>query len=510
MLIKNVLSYLERSADLFPEKIAFSDENDSFTFRRLRSAAQSLGCALAEHVPQHNRPIVVLVDHTAANLAGFMGVLYSGNYYVPLDSQMPEARMHAILETLAPAALVYPAAKADLAQNLHADCPLILDTDGFSFPIDPQVLEARRAKVLDIDPVYAIFTSGSTGTPKGIVICHRSVIDFIEWMAEAGQFTSEDVLGNQAPFYFDLSVKDIYLTLKCGATTHIIPKKDFLFPTLLVDFLEEKQVTGLVWATSAFHLVANSGVLESKVPSHLRTVILGGEALGAKQLNRWRAALPDVRYINLYGPTEVTVDCTWYPIDRDFADTEPIPIGRACANKEVFLLDHSLQPVPTGMPGEICVRGMGLARGYFGDWDKTNACFIQDPRNPHYPDRIYRTGDIAMMDEEGLLFFLTRQDGQIKHMGYRIELGEIETALNALADLHEVVCLFDRERDRIHCIYTGERAEKALAKTARAILPRYMVPNLYHKLDEMPHNANGKIDRPHLKKEFIDDAHNTH
>ncbi|MFQ9410027.1 MAG: AMP-binding protein [Evtepia gabavorous] len=148
-----------------------------------------------------------------------------------------------------------------------------------------------------------MFTSGSTGTPKGIVIAHRSVIDFTEWMADARQFTHQDVMGNQAPFYFDLSVKDIYLTLKCGATTHIIPKKDFLFPTLLMDFLEEKKVTALVWATSAFHLVANSGVLEKKVPSHLRTVILGGEALQAKQLNRWRAALPAVQYTNLYGPT---------------------------------------------------------------------------------------------------------------------------------------------------------------------------------------------------------------
>lgn len=148
--------------------------------------------------------------------------------------------------------------------------------------------------MLDIDPVYAIFTSGSTGTPKGIVISHRSVIDFIEWMAEACQITGEDVMGNQAPFYFDLSVKDIYLTLKCGATTHIIPKKDFLFPTLLIDFLEEKKVTALIWATSAFHLVANSGVLEKKAPSCLLTAILGGEALQAKQLNRWRAALPQV------------------------------------------------------------------------------------------------------------------------------------------------------------------------------------------------------------------------
>ena len=270
-----------------------------------------------------------------------------------------------------------------------------------------------------------------------------------------------------------------------------------------MDFLDEKKVTALVWATSAFHLVANSGVLEKKVPTHLRTAILGGEALQAKQLNLWRRALPNVQYINLYGPTEVTVDCTWYPIQREFADTEMIPIGTACANKEVFLLGEDLQPVPPGQPGEICVRGMGLARGYFGQWDKTNAAFIQDPRNPHYPDLIYRTGDVAVMDENGLLTFLTRRDGQIKHMGYRIELGEIETGLNSIPSIREVACLFDRERDRIHCVYTGEEDSKAVAKTARAILPRYMVPNIYHQLETMPRNPNGKIDRPRLAEEFL-------
>ena len=416
---------------------------------------------------------------------------------------MPLPRLRGILETLSPAALVYPAGEETLAQALADLCPVLCAEEGFAHPPQDALLDARRGRVLDIDPVYAIFTSGSTGTPKGIVIAHRSVIDFTEWMADACQFTHQDVMGNQAPFYFDLSVKDIYLTLKCGATTHIIPKKDFLFPTLLMDFLEEKKVTALVWATSAFHLVANSGVLEKKVPSHLRTVILGGEALQAKQLNRWRAALPAVQYTNLYGPTEVTVDCTWYPIQREFADDERIPIGRACANKEVFLLDEHLQPVPPGQPGELCVRGLGLAKGYFGQWDKTRSAFIQDPRNPNYPDLVYRTGDLAVMDEGGLFTFLTRQDGQIKHMGYRIELGEIETVLNSIPSMEEVACLFDPERDRIHCVYTGSQESKDIAKLARASLPRYMVPNLYHKVAVMPHNPNGKIDRPKLKEEWI-------
>ena len=240
MLQKNVLDYLDSSAARFPHKLAFADEARSFTFGQLRACARGLGTALADLGPQHNRPVAVLVNHTAANLAAFFGVLEAGHFYVPLDLQMPLPRLRGILETLSPAALVYPAGEETLAQALADLCPVLCAEEGFAHPPQDALLDARRGRVLDIDPVYAIFTSGSTGTPKGIVIAHRSVIDFTEWMADACQFTHQDVMGNQAPFYFDLSVKDIYLTLKCGATTHIIPKKDFLFPTLLMDFLEEK------------------------------------------------------------------------------------------------------------------------------------------------------------------------------------------------------------------------------------------------------------------------------
>ncbi len=507
MLQKNVLEYLEASAERFPEKTAFTDEHTALTFSALLCRARSLGTAIAEKTDRRGAPVAVLTERSVASVASFMGVLSSGNYYVPIDSQMPLQRIRRILETVAPAMLIYPDSAGETAGRLSDLCPLLRDEDGFQRPADPALLSARRAAVLDTDPVYTIFTSGSTGTPKGIVICHRSVIDFIEWLADAGGFSREDVLANQAPFYFDLSVKDLYLTLKCGATAHIIPKKLFMFPLLLIRFLEEKKVTALVWATSAFHLVANSGVLEKAAPTSLRTVILGGEALQAKQLNRWRRALPEVRYINLYGPTEVTVDCTWYPIEREFEDWETIPIGRACANKEVFLLNEALRPVPVGETGEICVRGIGLAKGYFGDMEKTRASFIQDPRNPSYPDLIYRTGDLAVMDADGVLTFRSRRDGQIKHLGYRIELGEIETALNSVPGVTEAVCVFDQARDKILCLYTGTPEEQALAAAARPLLPRYMLPNIYRRLDEMPHNANGKIDRPGLRERFVNGNH---
>lgn len=499
---KNVLEYLEYTAEQFPEKVAFADEGTAFTFFQLYRLGRSAGTALIQKIGSYNRPVAVLTDRTAASVLAFLGVLFSGNYYVPIDRRMPKQRMERLLRRLQPAALVFADGDLALAESFAPLCPAISISEAQQVEPDDTLLAHYRKKILDVDPVYVIFTSGSTGDPKGIVISHRSIIDFTDWFTDAMNITSADVLGNQAPFFFDLSVKDLYTTLKTGATTYILPKKCFLFPVLLMQKLDRQKITTLSWATSAFHLVANSGVLEKYAPSFLKQVILGGEALQARQLNIWRRALPEVRYVNLYGPTEVTVDCTWYPIDRPFADTEVIPIGKACANMEVFLLDTDGKPVPRGQPGEICVRGAGVALGYYGDWEKTERAFVQDPRNPWYPAWIYRTGDLAVEDADGNFCFLSRKDNQVKHAGYRVELGEIETALNSLPQLRAAVCLFDPERDKIVCVYEGDATSGEIATAIWEMLPKYMLPNIYRRVDQMPYNVNGKIDRIRLKQEY--------
>lgn len=504
----NLLEYLERSAARFPNKTAFADEGRSFTFGELLDFALRCGTAIARRVSVTNRPVAVLTERTAVTIAAFQSVLASGNYYVPVDAAMPRQRMESVLRQLHPALLLYTADQGQTAQELAEHCPVLELSEAAAETADPELLSRLRARVLDIDPAYTIFTSGSTGTPKGIVISHRAVIDLIDWMARACHFSETDVMVDQAPFYFDLSVKDIYLTLKCGATTYIPPKKYFLFPLLLLREIEAKQATALIWATSAFHLVAVSGALERCRPSTLKKVLLGGETLLARDLNLWREALPDVAYTNLYGPTEVTVDCTWYPIpqDRQFADGEPIPIGLPCRNKQVMLLDEDLAPVPDGVTGEICVRGTGLALGYYGDPEKTRAAFVQDPGNPYYPDRIYRTGDLGYRGADGLIYFSARGDDQIKHMGYRIELGEVETALSRLSGLTTAVCLYDQERKKIVCVYQGDLSGKEIAIAIQEFLPRYMQPNVYRQVERMPYTANGKIDRVKLKEMYACEA----
>ncbi len=499
---QNFLEYLEATAARTPNKTALTDETDAFTFSRLLHASRAIGSALLPFT-RVNAPAVVRSSRTAISVAGFLGALQAGCCYVPLDAKMPRARLETILLQVRPAAILCAQKDDKLGQSLQSMAPVLLLEDCLHIPEAADKLRARRDAVLDIDPAYVIYTSGSTGTPKGILISHRAIIDFADWLGEFSGVREDDVLANQAPFFFDLSMKDLTSCLRGGLTLHIVPKKLFMFPKLLTAFLIERGVTVLFWATSAFRMVAVSGILEKQPPQTVRKVILGGEALQSVHLSRWQEALPQAEFINLYGPTEVTVDCTCFPIERRFADDEPIPIGKACKNMEVLLLDDALRPVPDGEVGEICVRGIGLAIGYLDEPEKTKAAFIQNPLNPRYPDRLYRTGDLARRDADGNLLFLARKDDQIKHMGYRIELGEVETAICAIPGVQAAACLFDKEHDTIVCFCQSTCTTEALVTAAKARIPKYMTPNVWRIEQRLPANANGKIDRVKLRERYF-------
>ena len=503
MPMTNAAEYLERTAARVPDKVAFSDASGSLTFGQLLQDARALGTVLAGLPGCKNAPVAVLTGRTVQSVAALQGVLQSGNYYVPIDEQMPEARMRRILAQVHARAIVFPEACRPQAERLTDCAPLVCLEEAEKTAPDDALLQARREQIIDLDPVYLLFTSGSTGTPKGIVISHRAILDFTDWLTDFCGYTEHEAFGNQSPFYFDTSCKDLYQTLKLGATCVILEKKFFALPLFLLQALDRNGVTAVNWATSAFHLAASSGALEKCVPHALRKIVVGGEALQARYVNMWKRAIPEAELYNMYGPTETTVDCTAMHLTRDYRDDEAIPIGTACRNMQILLLGEDGQPVEPGQPGEICVRGTGVASGYFGDPEKSDAVFIQNPCNPYFRDILYKTGDLAVQREDGLLYFLSRRDGQIKHMGYRIELGEIEVALHSVPGIRAAACLFDQTRDRILCIYAGSPDSAELAKAMRKLVPKYMLPNIYEKLDALPYNANGKIDRVQLKERYL-------
>jgi len=331
------------------------------------------------------------------------------------------------------------------------------------------------------------------------------VIDYIDWAVDCFDITSAEIIGSQAPFYFDNSTLDIYLCLAKGATLVLIPEQNFAFPLKLMEYVAEKNINFIFWVPSVMINIANTRALDNIKMDCLKKVLFAGEVMPNRHLNYWRNKLPGNLFANLYGPTEITVDCTYYIVEKKYEDDDKLPIGFPCRNTDVLILTEENRPAAAGEQGELCVRGSSLALGYWNNWEKSDAAFTQNPLNPNYFDRIYRTGDFVYLNEEGEIIFVGRRDAQIKHMGYRIELGEIETALLSMAGIDNSCVLYNKEKQEITMFYEGddELTKAAIRKRLVEMLPKYMVPTKIHKLDHLPMNKNGKIDRPLLMKEYM-------
>lgn len=501
-MVTNILEYLDRSASLWPEKVAIADDKSALTFSQWRDYAERIGTALADATDGAMRkPVLVFVDRKIECLVGFMGVLESGNFYVPIDCKMPFERVKLICDVLNPiAAISITAADEQILDQVLFRGVRFRYVEAIGAERDLGKLTGIREQMIDLDPVYSIFTSGSTGVPKGVVISHRGMVDLAEWLVDTFDFDETDALGNQTPFYFDGSVKDICICLKAGATLNVIGKKYFTFTKLLIPFLNDRHITSILWATSAIMLVGNSNILDIALPHYIKRVAFAGEAMPAKQLKVWMNKLPGARFVNLYGPTEITVDCTYYEVDREFDDDEFIPIGRDCHNKQILVFNEDNQLVKVGEPGELCVRGSGVALGYYNNKEKTEEVFVQNPLHDLYEDRIYRTGDIVKYNERGELEFVSRKDFQIKHKGNRIEMGEIEVAVNSIPAVTNAACIFDQSNDKIVLYYTTVDGQTLdIINIVKDRIPVYMFPEVIIHLPAMPYNLNGKIDRMELK-----------
>ncbi len=497
----NILQLLEKTAKTLPKHQSFCDENRIFTWGQTQDAARRLGTALLK-AGAEKRPVLLYFEKCALCPVGMLGVLEANGFYTVLDIEQPRARMEKIAEQLRPAAVLTDAAHAEAAAGLAPVC--IVWEDAVSAAPDAALLDDARARAVDTDLAYVLFTSGSTGAPKGVALTHRNVLAYSEWFVEAFHITADNVFGGQTPFYFSMSVSDVYGCLRSGAALQTVPRRLFGFPVPLLDYLTAHAVNTLYWVPSALGFVANWKALAYTKKPPLHTILFAGEVMPCSKLNYWRANYPDALFANLYGPTETTDICAYYVVDRAFADDEALPIGKACKNCGLLVLAEDGRAAAPDEEGELCARGSFLAAGYYNMPDKTAERFPKNPLQPYLPETIYRTGDLVKYNARGELIFCGRKDNQIKHRGYRIELGEIDTAAMSLPGTEECACLYDAPHDKLVLFYAARRdLDAALAETLQAKLPSYMLPAEYQKLKTLPHNANGKIDRKALQAAYF-------
>lgn len=494
--MKNVLEFFEKTTSRFKDKIGFTDSERKATFGEVMHNAKAIGNHLAKEGSR--RPVAILIDKTVNCIEAMLGAMYAGDFYIVVDVHSPSDRIENILGTLDNPIIITDEKSVELTGSLSSDFYVyeeIVKTD-----IDEDKLADIRSKMIDMDTAYILFTSGSTGMPKGTVISHRALISYINWVTEEFEFDETTSFGSQTPLYFSMSVTDFYSTIKCGCTYNIIPKANFSFPLNLIKYLNDYEINTIYWVPTAISILSNWKAFDVEKPKYLKTVLFAGEVMPTKQLNYWIKNLDGVKFANLFGPTETTDICTFYVVNREFADDESLPIGVACDNCDVFIVNEKGERAADGEEGELYARTTFMADGYYKNPEKTNEAFVQNPLNNNYPEKVYKTGDIVKYNDKGELIYISRKDFQIKRMGYRIELGEIEAGANSVPKVKACACIYDKGEDCLALIYEGAvKDPSVILEAVKNKVPSYMTPDKVLRIKEMPKNANGKIDRKALQ-----------
>ena len=509
--MKNVLEWLETTVAKYPDKTAFSDTENSITFAQVYDIARNTGAYLIEKLGVDRTPVAVFAGRKMVTPAYFLGVVYAGRPYAPIDASLPDKRIEKILENLCPRAIVADRESLEhvesivdeLAKSEGFERPQIFVAEGCVEETDdksPEKLAAVRRQMSMTDPLYIIYTSGSTGNPKGVMTSHLSLMTYINAYCDVMHIEESDVLGNQSPLDYIAAIRDIYLPLKTGCSTAIIPKEYFMEPNALFDYMNEKKVSSVGWSVSVFTILTSLGAFEEVGLKSLRKICFSGSVMPCRVLRKWQENLPEAHFVNQYGPTEATASCTYYSVDHTVEEDEVLPIGKAYDNYRVFLIDEHGNEPAVGEQGEICVCGPILALGYYNDWKRTDAAFTLNPINKAYPERMYRTGDYGRLDENGILHFCGRMDRQIKHMGHRVELDEVEHAANVVEGVAESCVIYNKSKEVLILFYTGGCDRRSLALALRDELPGFMVPRKIKKLEQLPKLPNGKYDMKKLEE----------
>jgi amino acid adenylation domain-containing protein len=515
-------------AEARPNELAVVLGDETLTYSQLDILSNRLARLLRAAGCQKGDRVCLLMPKSPAAIAGLLGIYKADCIYVPLDPSSPRARLEKVVSACAPKLILVDSHSAQLLDELLAGLTAPAETsigwmdaapapafshsrvaftlrDAEGLPSGTPEYQNKRS-----DAAHILFTSGSTGNPKGVVITHGNVIEFVEWTVRYFGIEPSDRNSGHPPLPFDLSFLDIFATFAAGARLYPVPTDLNITPAKMADFIRQNELTQWFSVPSALHYMAKFDVVRKNDFPHLRRLLWCGEVFPTASLIYWMERLPHVQFTNLYGPTETTIASSYYTIPEcPASETAPIPIGTACGGEELLVLNDELERVPPGVVGNLFIGGAGLSQGYWNDPENTARAFVRSPFSSDPNERIYKTGDLARVGDDGLVYFLGRNDTQIKSRGYRIELGEIEAALNTIPGLQEsaVVAIGGRDTAIICCAYApkdgGQVSPAAVRKLLSDSVPNYMLPVRWRTYSTLPKNSSGKIDRRALKEDFI-------
>jgi amino acid adenylation domain-containing protein len=514
-----------------PQRPAVASGGCLLTYQELDRLSNKVARALLRLGVAPGDRVAILAPKSAAAVIGVYGALKAGACYVPLDPKAPAGRLSHIVRDSGTAVIVADEARTSQAAALAGGVPrprgvVVASSSGRpgreeavapaqGAAIVPWAAVARESgeplaeeRAIETDLAYILYTSGSTGAPKGVMISHRNSLAFVEWAAAAAGLSEQDRVCSPAPLHFDLSVFDIFATCQAAACLAVLPGGAATFPVSIAGWLEAERISVWYSVPLVLTLLACYGCLQQFDLSGLRTVIFAGEVFPPKHLARLMAELPHPRYLNWYGPTETNV-CTAFEVPAGGAGARPAPIGKACANTEVFAVTSEGGRVSRpGEEGELYVRGPSLMRGYWGQPAKTSEVLVPNPFRAEYDELVYRTGDLVTLEPAGNYAYLGRRDSMVKVRGYRVELGEVEATLYRHPAIREAAVLPVPDEllgSRLRAVVTADGAANLTRENVldhcRQWLPGYMVPDIIEVREALPRTSTGKVDRAGLAQE---------
>lgn len=528
-------NFVTRQAERRPDGIALVMNQEKMTYGQLEESSNQLARLLRAAGCQRGDRVCFLMPKSPAAIVTMLGILKADCMHVPLDPASPAPRVARIVDSCesrwilaaGPVGRLLDGLLSQTGRNGSISVGRIDDEKELRGNVRPEFyrrdLNNFSGSFLDSentseDAAHILFTSGSTGTPKGVVITHANVIHCVEWAVKYFGIDSSDRNSGHPPLHFDLSQFDIFGTFAAGAQLHLVPGDVSLMPNPLTDFIRRSELTQWFSVPSVLNYMAKFDVVKVNDFPRLKRVLWCGEVFPTPALMYWMRRLPKVSFTNLYGPTETTIASSYYTVSKCPENPcEPIPIGAPCDGEQVLVLGDNLTSVSPGETGDLYIGGVGLSPGYWKDPHKTAAAFIQRPGSTDPSNRIYKTGDLAKIGADGLVYYVGRADSQVKSRGYRIELGEIEAALNAFGDLKECAVVAipcdGFEGTTICCAYVSTAHAnvdtRRLLSQLRTLLPSYMFPTRWAALNQLPKNSSGKIDRPQVRRMFEQDGTQT-